>query len=492
MRAAVSAWVRHAPTTTARRARPAATAAALPPVIEADTVVVGAGVVGLATARALARRGREVLLLDARPAFGAGISSRSSEVVHAGEKKRGRSTKKQAACVHAFFFFFFRARPSRSRSHLLNLTPRPGLYYPPASLKARLCVAGAPALLAYAAARNVPHATPGKLIVAVKAQERAALAALARNAAATGVATLAALAPEEARALEPGLGPVVAALHSPTTAIIDSHALMAALLADAEAGGRTVFFPRAAVVGGVADRGGGGGGAALDVVLPDGPARVHARSVVLAAGLGTPRLAARLGGLAAGAVPPGAGQWVAKGSYFRLDPASSPRPPFTRLIYPLPADGGLGVHLTLDLGGSARFGPDVEWRAAEGLEGEGAQDAEAVLGPPGTADPAPSPRRAPAFAAAIRQWWPSLPATARLVPDYAGVRPKLAGPGEAAADFVVAGPAATGVRGVVALFGIESPGLTASLMLGEAAAAEACGDDDAGWRDGRRELDCGV
>ncbi len=345
-------------------------------------------------------------------------------------------------------------------------------------------MAGAPALYAYAAARGVPFAMPGKLVVAVAEREVGALAALARTARAAGVATLARLAPEEARALEPGLGPVAGALHSPTTGIIDAHALMAALLADAERAG-AVFSPRSSVVGGVVGR---AGGAVLDVDLPEGPARLVAKAVILAAGLGTPRLARRLSGLAAGAVPPGAGQWLAKGSYFKLDPSTSPRPPFTRLIYPLPpaGGGGMGVHLTLDLGGGARFGPDVEWCAVGGVGEDG------ILGPPGTADPAPSAARAASFAASIRQWWPGLPATARLVPDYAGVRPKLTGPGEDSADFVVAGPKATGVPGVVALFGIESPGLTASLMLGEAAASEACGDDDQGWRDGRQLLDCGL
>lgn len=310
--------------------------------------------------------------------------------------------------------------------------------------------------------------------MAVEESELPALNALAANAAASGVPPLARLAPEEARALEAGLGHIAGALHSPTTGIIDSHGLMAALLADAEAAG-AVFAPRSAVVGGVVVA----GGVSLDVDLPSGHATVTAKTIILAAGHGNPRLARRLAGLAAGAVPAGAGAWVAKGSYFRL--AAPHRPPFSRLIYPMPpaGGGGLGVHLTLDLAGAARFGPDVEWM--EGCGGDGGD----LLGPPGTADPAPSPGAAPRFLAAIRRWWPGLPEDAVLVPDYAGVRPKVVGPGEAAGDFIVA----TAAPGVVALWGIESPGLTACLMLGEAAAAEACGE--AGWR-GRRELECGV
>jgi L-2-hydroxyglutarate oxidase LhgO len=343
-------------------------------------------------------------------------------------------------------------------------------------------VAGSAALYSYCAAKGVPHAKTGKLVVAVHADEVPALDALHARATVVGVPGLERLSGGAALAAEPALAPSVAgALHSPHTGIVDSHALMAALLADAEAGG-AVFAPRAAVVGGQVS---GVGGAHLDVHTPH-PIAITARSVILAAGLGTPRLASRLAGLGAqvgAALPP---FHAAKGSYFRLEGVL---PPFSRLIYPLPpaGGGGLGVHLTLDLAGRARFGPDVEWLSTgEGAGGE-AGDSSLVLGPPGTADPAPSADRAAACAASIRRWWPGLPSSAAaLVPDYAGVRPKTTGPGDAPGDFVVS----TLAPGVVGLFGIESPGLTAALMLGEAAAASACGDE--GWRGGSGGLDVGL
>jgi L-2-hydroxyglutarate oxidase LhgO len=384
-----------------------------------------------------------------------------------------------------------RATPTlTARHHKTKNKKMSGLYYPSSSLKARFCVAGSAALYAYCAAKGVAHARTGKLVVAVSEGELPALAALEQNARAAGVTGLERLGPSDARALEPALTPGLAgALLSTNTGILDSHGLMTALLADVEAAGG-VWAPRTAVVGGRVVEEKGKGGARLDVSSPSQPATITARTVVIAAGLGTHRLLARLAGLDAAALPPPLR--AAKGSYFRLaggTQGSAARPPFSRLIYPLPpaGGGGLGVHLTLDLAGQARFGPDVEWMELSG-GAEGESDSDLLLGPPGTADPAPSPAAAGAFAAAIRAWWPGLPPGAALVPDYAGVRPKVAGPGEPPGDFVVT----TAAPGVVALAGIESPGLTAALLLGEAAAASACGEE--GWRarSGAGGLEVGV
>lgn len=381
--------------------------------------------------------------------------------------RRGAGGRKcvTPACVFLSFSF----APTLSR--VLSSTLSPGLYYPPGSLKSRFCVQGAAALYAYCSARNVPHARTGKLVVAVGEDEVPALDALETNAREAGSVGLERLTPRQALAAEPALTPSLAgALLSPNTGIVDSHGLMTAILADVEAGSG-VFTPRTAVVAG--EVGAVGGGARLDIRTP-APATITARSVVIAAGLGTHTLMRRFDGVDAGfALPP---LFAAKGSYFRL--AAPTPPPFSRLIYPLPpaSGGGLGVHLTLDLGGQARFGPDVEWMETGG--GGGPDEQADVLGPPGTADPAPSPARAAAFVSAIRRWWPGLPPGAALLPDYAGVRPKLVGPGDPLGDFFVEEAA----PGVVVLAGIESPGLTASLLLGEAAAASACGDES--WRSG--------
>lgn len=263
------------------------------------------------------------------------------------------------------------------------------------------------------------------------------------------------LTPAEAAAAEPRLGRVAGALHSPGTAVFDTHAYCAALLADFEGAGGT-FGARTTVVGG---RTVAGGGVEVEVVEGDDcggapTARVRARTAVFAAGLGSNRLLASVDGLAG--LPR---QRVAAGRYCRLArwPAAGP-PPFAHLIYPLPVDGGLGVHATLDLAGGTRFGPDVDWWADD-------DDDAAPLGP---APPDVPPDVVPAFEAAVRTWWPGLPPGA-LAPDYAGLRPKLAGPGDPPADFVVAGRAAHGARGVVVMLGIESPGLTASLALAEEA-----------------------
>ncbi len=355
-----------------------------------EAVVLGAGVVGLAAARALALSGREVLVLEAAAAVGTVTSSRNSEVVHA------------------------------------------GIYYPSASLKARLCVAGRQALYDYCASHGVPFAKLGKLIVASDPAEAAALEAIATQAAANGV-TLTLLSGAQACAMEPALR-AAAALHSPETGIVDSHALMLAYQGEAEGAGAMLAFNAPLLSGEVT-----GTGLRLEVGGETGMA-LECSILVIAAGLHAPDLARRIRGIPTQTIPR---SYLCKGSYYGL----SGRAPFHRLIYPVPEQGGLGVHLTLDLGGQARFGPDVEWVDQEDYDVD--------------------VRRAAGFYAAIRRYWPGLPDGA-LLPGYAGIRPKINGPGEAEADFAIIGPAVHGVPGLVNLFGIESPGLTASLPLGDA------------------------
>ena len=355
-----------------------------------DCVVAGAGVVGLAIARALALKGREVLVLEATGLVGSETSARNSEVIHA------------------------------------------GIYYAPGTLKARLCVEGRHALYAYCAARGVPHRRCGKLIVAASPAETDRLAAIDAHARACGVDDLAPLTGAQARALEPALN-AEAALLSPSTGIIDSHALMLAYRGDLEDAGGMIAFNAPILSGEVtAD------GFALDVGGAE-PMRLSCTHFINAAGHGAVPLARALSGVPAEAVP---GAWFCKGSYFTL----SGRAPFSRLVYPVPEQAGLGVHLTLDLGGQARFGPDTEW--VDGLDY--------------TVDPA----RGEKFYAAIRRYWPALPDGA-LNPAYAGIRPKIVPAGAPAADFRIDGPAEHGVPGLVQLFGIESPGLTASLAIAD-------------------------
>ncbi len=355
-----------------------------------DCVVVGAGVVGLAVARALARAGREVLVLEAAEAIGTGTSSRNSEVIHA------------------------------------------GIYYPAGSLMARFCVAGRRALYAYCIERGVPFRNCGKLIVATSAAEDAMLEAIKRRAEANGVEGMRVLPAAAARALEPNLA-CTGALLSPTTGIVDSHAFMLALQGDAEHAGATVVFHSPVERARAAGRG-------IEVAVGGAePISLACRLLVNAAGLHAPALAARIAGMPPERVP---AAYFAKGSYFTLTGAS----PFSRLIYPVPVPGGLGVHLTIDLGGRARFGPDVEW--VETLDY--------------TVDPA----RADGFYAAVRRYWPDLRDGA-LQPGYSGIRPKIVPPGAGAQDFVVQGPQTHGVPGLVNLFGIESPGLTAALALAD-------------------------
>lgn len=352
-----------------------------------DCAVIGAGVVGLAVARALALAGREVLVLEASGAIGGGISSRNSEVIHA------------------------------------------GMYYPAGSLKARLCVAGNTLLRRFADDHGVPYSLCGKLIVATNAEEQAKLDDILEKGRVNGVSGLAAITAARAMAMEPRLS-CTAALFSAHTGIIDTHALMLALHGVIESHGGSVAL-HAPVLGGQAHEDG--------VLLQVGgaePMRLRARSVVIAGGLSSCPLARSLG---LAKVPQ---DYLCKGNYFTL----TGKMPFARLVYPVPVSAGLGVHYTLDMAGRGRFGPDVEWVEAE--------------------DYRVDPARADLFYAAIRRYWPDL-ADGALEPAYAGIRPKINAAHEAAADFVVHGPADHGVAGVVALYGIESPGLTASLALGE-------------------------
>jgi L-2-hydroxyglutarate oxidase LhgO len=355
---------------------------------EVDCVVVGAGVVGLAVARALAMAGREVIILEAAEGIGTETSSRNSEVIHA------------------------------------------GIYYPAGSLMARFCVAGRRALYAYCAEKGVAHRNCGKLIVATNAQEDGLLAGIKQRAEVNGVEGMRVLSTAEAVALEPNLV-CTSALLSPATGIIDSHAYMVALQGDAEnAGAVPVFF--SPVLGGrVAGR-----GIEIDVGGAD-PMTLRCRLLVNSAGLHAPGLAGRIVGMPADRVP---GSYYAKGNYFTL----SGRSPFSRLIYPVPVPGGLGVHLTIDLGGQARFGPDVEWVD--------------------TLDYTVDPSRSNNFYAAVRTYWPGLKDGA-LQPGYSGIRPKTVPKGAPGQDFVVQGPQTHGVAGLINLFGIESPGLTASLAI---------------------------
>ncbi|BAL25302.1 NAD(P)/FAD-dependent oxidoreductase [Azoarcus sp. KH32C] len=355
-----------------------------------ECVVIGAGVVGLACARALAQAGREVVILERETAIGTGISARNSEVIHA------------------------------------------GLYYPPGSLKARLCVEGRQALYQYCAEHGVAHARCGKLLVATKPEQTEALRQIGARAAANGVADLVELDRAQIRELEPALD-AHAALLSPSTGIVDSHGLMLALLGDAERHGAMLALA-SPVLGGRRD----GNGIVLRVGGED-EMEIRARWVINAAGLDAVALGHTIGGAAPEALPKA---WFARGVYFTLNGKA----PFSRLIYPIPEPGGLGVHLTLDLGGQAKFGPDVEW----------------IEKPDYSVDPG----RAERFYTAIRAWWPQLE-DGRLSPGYAGVRPKIAGPGMPDADFRIDGPAQHGVAGLIHLFGIESPGLTSALAIAQ-------------------------
>jgi L-2-hydroxyglutarate oxidase LhgO len=357
-------------------------------VAEVDCVVVGAGVVGLAVARALAMTGREVIILEAAEGIGTETSSRNSEVIHA------------------------------------------GIYYPANSLMARFCVEGRRELYPYCREKGVPHENCGKLIVATNGQEDAMLAGIKQRAEANGVEGMRVLNRDEAVALEPALH-CTSALLSPMTWIIDSHAFMLALQGDAEHAGAVPVFFSPAVGAHARER-----KIDIDVGGAD-PMTLRCNLLVNSAGLHAPLLARRIVGMPPDRVPT---EYYAKGNYFTL----SGRSPFSRLIYPVPVPGGLGVHLTVDLGGQARFGPDVEW--IDGI------------------DYTVDPRRSDSFYAAVRRYWPDLKDGA-LQPGYAGIRPKIVPRGAPAQDFVAQGPQSHGVPGLINLFGIESPGLTASLAI---------------------------
>ncbi|HEU4623349.1 MAG TPA: NAD(P)/FAD-dependent oxidoreductase [Steroidobacteraceae bacterium] len=353
---------------------------------EVEVVIAGAGVIGLAIARALAQAGREVLILEAANAFGTETSSRNSEVIHA------------------------------------------GIYYPRGSLKARFCVAGRDLLYEYCEAHGVPHRRCGKLIVATSEGQLAELKKIRAAAHANGV-ELQLLSAAQACAMEPELR-CVGALHSAATGIVDSHAYMLSLLGEAERHGATLVCD-SPVAGARVD------GDHIIVQVPSTRTELRARWFINSAGLDAPALAQRIEGFPAAHVPRA---YFAKGNYFML----AGRSPFSRLVYPVPEPGGLGVHLTLDLAGRARFGPDVQWVQ--------------------TRDYSVDPKRSERFYGAVRSYWPALPDGA-LEPAYAGMRPKISGPGEPNADFRIDGPAVHGVPSVINLFGIESPGLTASLAI---------------------------
>jgi L-2-hydroxyglutarate oxidase LhgO len=362
-----------------------------------DAVVIGAGVVGLAVGRALAQAGHETIVAEAQAGIGQGVSSRNSEVIHA------------------------------------------GLYYTPGSLKARLCVRGKELLYALCATHGVEHRRCGKLTVANSEDELRALRGLQDRAAANGV-PVEWLEGERARALEPALR-CIAALHSPSTGIVDSHGLMLALQGDLERAGGMVALGSEAVSAQLARR----AGEPHVLRFADGSELACGR-LVNAAALHACALARRFEGLDACFVPR---EWFAKGNYYAL----SGRAPFTHLIYPAPSDAHLGTHLTLDLGGQAKFGPDIEWLDVQAPE---------------QIDYRVDPARADGFYAEVRRYWPGLPEGA-LAPSYSGVRPKIHGPHEKAPDFRLDGPALHGVPGLLNLFGIESPGLTSALAIAEVA-----------------------
>jgi L-2-hydroxyglutarate oxidase LhgO len=362
---------------------------------DVDCAVIGAGVVGLAIARALALAKREVIVLEAAEAIGTFTSSRNSEVIHA------------------------------------------GIYYPAGSLKARLCLQGREALYAYCQSHNVGFRRCGKLIVAADASQASALDTIAARAAANGVHDIVCLDRAGLRALEPDVEGACALL-SPSTGIVDSHAFMLALQGEAEAGGAMFAF-NTPVIGAQPTE----AGLRLHTAGEE-PTSLVARRVVLAAGLFAPTLAARFAGIAPQSIPRA---YFCKGTYF----AVSRRVPFKRLVYPVPEPGGFGIHLTLDLAGRARFGPDVEWLS---------------VSDPNRLNYDVDRSRAGKFRDAIRRYWPGL-RDDELVPAYTGIRPKIAGEGEKDADFVIQDDTVHGLAGLIALYGIESPGLTSALAIAD-------------------------
>jgi L-2-hydroxyglutarate oxidase LhgO len=360
-----------------------------------DTVVVGAGVVGLAVARALAQAGREVVVLEKELGIGTGVSSRNSEVIHA------------------------------------------GMYYAPGSLKARLCVRGKALLYDLCRARGVGFNNCGKLIVATDPAQDAGLQKIFASGQTNGV-PLQWLSAAEATAREPNLA-CTSALWSPTTGIVDSHGFMLALHGDLEAAGGMVAFGSAFEAAQALDAAQGGG-----FEVQAAGMTLHCRHLINSAALHATQVARFIGGLDAVYIPKA---HYAKGNYYTL----AGKAPFACLVYPAPQDAWLGVHLTLDLGGQAKFGPDLEWLDVTD---------------PDEIDYTVDPQRADSFYAEVRRYWPGLPDGA-LTPSYSGVRPKIYGPGEKAPDFLIQTVDTHGLPGLVNLFGIESPGLTSSMAIGE-------------------------
>ena len=356
-----------------------------------EAIVIGAGVVGLAIAKALAEAGREVMVLESADGIGTGVSSRNSEVIHA------------------------------------------GIYYPAGSLKARACIRGKSLLYAYCAARGVPHAKIGKLIVATKPEQVAELERIRAMAASCGMSDLVMIGAAEARAMEPQVASI-AALHSPSTGIIDSHGLMLAFQGDIEAAGGAVVFHAPVLALAVEPH-----GFRVEIGGAE-PMTLGCDILINSASLDAPALAAAMAGYDAALAPKA---WLAKGHYYSL---SGVKPPFRSLVYPVPEPGGLGIHATVDLGGQVRFGPDVLWVD--------------------TVDYAPDESRTERFREAISLYWPEV-RHAELIPSYTGIRPKISGPGQPNADFVIQSQAQHGIKGLIHMFGIESPGLTSCLALAE-------------------------
>ncbi|KAJ8759807.1 hypothetical protein K2173_009908 [Erythroxylum novogranatense] len=386
-----------------------------PPVEKVDCVVIGAGVVGLAVARELAIKGREVLVLDSASTFGTATSSRNSEVIHA------------------------------------------GIYYPIGSLKASFCVRGRELLYLYCSQRGIGHRQIGKLIVATSCSEVPKLYGLMKRGSENGVEGLKMIEGSDAMRMEPGLK-CVKALLSPVSGIVDSHSLMLSLVGEAESYGTTISY-NSCVIGGQVK------GSVLqlhvigskDLENSDGACPLHPelilipKLVVNSAGLSALALARRIDGLNSGFIPQ---SFFARGCYFTL--SNTKDPPFERLIYPIPEDGGLGVHVTLDLDGQVKFGPNVEWI-------DGIADIPSFLD---KYNYSVSARQAERFYPEIRKYYPNLQ-DGSLEPGYSGIRPKLSGPQQPPVDFIIQGEDTHGVPGLVNLFGIESPGLTSSMAIAE-------------------------
>jgi L-2-hydroxyglutarate oxidase LhgO len=364
---------------------------------DVETVVIGAGAVGLAIARALAAAGHEVMVIERHTRVGAETTSRSSEVIHA------------------------------------------GLYYEPGSLKARLCVDGRHRLYAFASEHGIPHVRYGKLLVATEEGELPALEAVAKRAAANGVDDLVRMSAADVRSLEPEVA-CIAAYFSPSTGVVDSHALVTALEGEVQAAGGSV------VLGTEVEQLSAEAGLFVLATTGGEQGRITTRNLVIAAGHGASRLGAMLPARPGYVVPK---TYPARGHYFALEG----RPPFSHLVYPMPSGAWLGVHLTLDTAGRAKFGPDLEWQDEVSYAFDEAGG-----------------RRREGFEREIRRYWPGLPAGS-LVPGYVGVRPKIYRQGEPAPDFAIHGEDEHGIARLVALYGIESPGLTSSLAIGDAVAA---------------------